>query len=173
MTPQLLNQQLREQSLTVGHFLSMSEWVSNFLTDTGRALNFSGHRGIHKIHKVYLPPWILVLCHETLRISLFYTIAAYAFSAWTLLVGRQEGHPACKKTSGGVLAWLSIWSEMQTCIWPSWCQCHSLSLASVKSRLVLPFWYRLTRVVLDKRPLNGCVCVYTTAAKYQDKKYNR
>jgi len=41
--------------------------------------------------------------------------------------------------------------------------CHSLSLASVKSRLVLPFWYRLTRVVPDKGPLNGCVrvCVYT------------
>jgi len=29
-----------------------------------------------------------------------------AFSALTLLVGRQEGHPACKKLSGGVLAWL-------------------------------------------------------------------
>jgi len=25
-------------------------------------------------------------------------------SALTLLVGRQEGHPACKKLSGGVLA---------------------------------------------------------------------
>jgi len=24
------------------------------------------------------------------------------------LVGRQEGHPACKKLSGGVLAWLSV-----------------------------------------------------------------
>ena len=28
----------------------------------------------------------------------------YAFSALTLLVGRQEGHQACKKQSGGVLA---------------------------------------------------------------------
>jgi len=37
----------------------------------------------------------------------------------TLLVGRQEGHPACKKLSSGVLAWLSVWSEVQTCIWPS------------------------------------------------------
>jgi len=37
-----------------------------------------------------------------------------AFSALTLLVGRQEGHPACKKLSGGVLAWLSFWSEVQT-----------------------------------------------------------
>jgi len=40
-----------------------------------------------------------------------------AFSALTLLVGWQEGHPACKN-SGGVLAWLSVWSEVQTCIWP-------------------------------------------------------
>jgi len=30
-----------------------------------------------------------------------------AFSALMLLVGRQEGHPACKKLSGGMLAWLS------------------------------------------------------------------
>ena len=80
-----------------------------------------------------------------------------AFSALTLLVGRQEGHPACKKLSSGVLAWLSVWSEVQTCILPSWCHCHSLSLASVKSRLVLPFWYRLTWVVRDKGSLNGCV----------------
>jgi len=41
-----------------------------------------------------------------------------AFSAFTLLVGWQEGHPACKKLSGGVLVCLSVWSEMQTCIWP-------------------------------------------------------
>jgi len=50
-----------------------------------------------------------------------------------MLAGWQEGHPACKKLSSGVLAWLSVWSKMQTCIWPSWCHCHSLSLASVKS----------------------------------------
>ena len=29
-------------------------------------------------------------------------------------------------------------------------------LASFKSTLVLPFWYRLTQVVLEKKPLNGC-----------------
>jgi len=38
------------------------------------------------------------------------TYRTYAFSALTLLVGRQEGHPACKKLSGGVLAWLSVCS---------------------------------------------------------------
>ena len=34
-----------------------------------------------------------------------------------------------------------------------------LSLASVKSRLVLPFWYRLTWVVPEKGPLNECSVV--------------
>jgi len=48
---------------------------------------------------------------------IFYFI--FAFGALTLLVGRQEGHPACKKESGGVLAWLFVSSEVQTCIWPS------------------------------------------------------
>jgi len=38
------------------------------------------------------------------------------FSALMLLVEWQEGHPACKKLSGGVLVWLSVWSEVQTCI---------------------------------------------------------
>jgi len=32
------------------------------------------------------------------------SFGANAFSALTLLVGGQEGHPACKKLSGGVLA---------------------------------------------------------------------
>ena len=41
-------------------------------------------------------------------------------------------------------------------------QLMPLSLAPVKSRLVLPFWYRLTQVVLEKRPLNGCSSYETT-----------
>ena len=69
-----------------------------------------------------------------------------------------------KKLSGEVLAWLSVWNKVQTCIQPSWCHCHSLSLAPVKSRFVLRFWYWPTRVVLEKGLLNGeCatgVCLY-------------
>jgi len=34
-------------------------------------------------------------------------------------VGRQEGHPACKKLSGGMLAWLSVYGTVQISIWPS------------------------------------------------------
>jgi len=61
----------------------------------------------------------------------------FAFSVFTLLVGWQEGHLACKILSGGVLAWLSVWGKVEICIWPIWCHCHSLTLASLKSRLVL------------------------------------
>jgi len=77
-----------------------------------------------------------------------------AFSAFTLLVGWQEGHPACKKIKWWGVAWLSVWSEVQTCIWPSWCHCHSLSLASVN-----PDWYRLTWVVPEKGQLNSYNCL--------------
>jgi len=43
-----------------------------------------------------------------------------AFNASTLLVGRQEVHPVCKKLSDEVLAWLSAWSEVQiVCTWSS------------------------------------------------------
>jgi len=77
---------------------------------------------------------------------------------WHCWLGGRKGiRPV---NSGGVLMWLSVWSKVLTCIWPSWCRCHSLSLASVKSRLVLPFWYRLTWVVPEKEPLNGCDVPY-------------
>ena len=78
---------------------------------------------------------------------------------WRCWLGSRKGIRPVKNLSGGVLAWLSDCSEVQTCIWPSWCHCHSLSLALVKSRLVLPFWYLLTWVVPEKGPSNGCVCM--------------
>jgi len=111
--------------------------------------------------------WInlILYCMKTVEFVITTITSASAFSALTLLVGRQEGHPACKKLSGGLLAWLSVWSEVQTCICSTWCHCHSLSLASVKSKalkaealVMVPFRYWLTWVVLDKGPLNLCVC---------------
>jgi len=79
-----------------------------------------------------------------------------------LLVGWQEGHPVCKKLIGGMLdlleqeiihlgrgAYLHMAQQMPL---PLTISCSS------KSRLALPFWYWLTRVALDKGPLNGCGC---------------
>jgi len=85
------------------------------------------------LHVRYTVNWIC------LRHTLLCAFNAIAFSALTLLLGDRKGVRPVKKLSGGVLAWLSVWSKVQTCIWPSGFHCHSLSLASVKSRLVLPF----------------------------------
>ena len=100
------------------------------------------------------------------------------FQCFDAVAWGEEGHPACKKNlSCGVLAWLSVWSKVWTCIWPSWCHCHSLSLASVKSRLVLPFWYRLRRVVPDNTHththlVNGPLYGTTQVSRYQKGKTN-
>jgi len=81
----------------------------------------------------------------------------YAFSALTLLVGRQEGHPACKKLEwwgAGVVICLERDANLHMA------QLMPLLRTVSCFRLVLPFWYWLTQVVLEKEPLNGCVCMH-------------
>jgi len=76
-----------------------------------------------------------------------------AFSALMLLVGRQEGHPACKK-----LEW---WSTGMVICLERDADLHAAQLmplpltvsVSVKSRLVLSLWYWLTQVVPEKGQL--------------------
>jgi len=51
---------------------------------------------------------LLLLLPFFLLFTRFRPVVVRAFSALTLLVGRQEGHLACKKLSGG-MAWLSAW----------------------------------------------------------------
>jgi len=36
-----------------------------------------------------------------------------------------------------------------------------------KIQIGLSFWYQLTRLVLDKGPLNGCVCVFVVFGLYK------
>ena len=76
----------------------------------------------------------------------------------TLLVGRQEGQLACKTEwwGAGVVICLERGADLHIA------QLMPLPLpltVSVKSRLVLPFWHWLTRIVPDNGPLNGCVCM--------------
>ena len=83
--------------------------------------------------------WIWNEWHQYLLLCcIVYVFLFRAFTALTLLVEQQEGHPACKKLSDGMLAWLSVLDEVQICIWPSWCHCHSLFLAPVN-----PDWFYL------------------------------
>jgi len=83
-----------------------------------------------------------------------------------LLVGWQEGHPACKKLSGGMLVWLSGMrcrrTHSQQMPLPLTISCSSKSRL-VLPFLVLPFWYLLSWVIPDKFQKSSktivCVCV--------------
>jgi len=56
------------------------------------------------MHPVNIYHFILLTVYCSVRI-----LCLQIFNALMLLVGRQEGHLACKRLSGGVLAWLSVW----------------------------------------------------------------
>ena len=77
-----------------------------------------------------------------------------AFSALTLLVGRQQEQPACKNEWWGVGVVICL-ERCADCLLMLLHPKTSSTLATSRSRLVLPFWYRLTQVVLENR-LNGC-----------------
>jgi len=94
-----------------------------------------------------------------LTLTIITVIIILDFSALMLLVGRQEGHPACKKLEwwdAGVVICLVRGADLhmaQLMPLPLTVFCFS------KIQIGLPFWYRPTRVVPEKGPLNGCVCV--------------
>ena len=73
-----------------------------------------------------------------------------AFSALTLLVGRQERHPAHKNLSDEVLAWLSVWSKVQTLVHGTADATATPSSLLQKIQNGLSFWYRPTQIVLEK-----------------------
>jgi len=91
----------------------------------------------------------------------------FSSSCLDMVGWQEEHHPACKKLSDEVLAWLSVWGDVQICIWPWWCHCHSLFVASVNPDwFYLPgftFWYWLTRVVPDKIQKGHKMVVVTVA----------
>jgi len=68
------------------------------------------------------------------------------FFALRLWVGWQDGHLPCKTTEMWGAGMVICLGEVQICIWPSWCHCHSVSCSS-KSRiatfLVLAYTNRL------------------------------
>jgi len=77
----------------------------------------------HKVQKFYSgtgSPWWSRKKGRKMVVVVWYEGRRMAFSALTLLVGRQEEHPACKTFGDDVLAWLSLWSDVRMiCIWSS------------------------------------------------------
>jgi len=105
-----------------------------------------GHAGSKTLHQQNPPvlKWRCRLMHVDLYNVYMYIRSKYRMPSvlWHCWLGGRKG----------------IWPA-ENWVVGCWCHCHSLSLASVKSRLVLPFWCQLTQVVPDEKPLNGCACV--------------
>jgi len=86
-------------------------------------------------------------------------VKVLSFSALTLLVFLQAGCPSCRPTEwwgAGVVVCLERGADLhvaQLMPLPLTISCFS------KIQIGFTFWYRLTWVVSDKGPLNGCVCV--------------
>ena len=107
---------------------------------------------------------VACICHAHLINYFMYIVTVVALSALTLLVGWQEGHPACKKLSGEVLAWLSVWSELMTCICTSWFHFHAVSCFS---KVQIGFTFLLPAYPGSpwKRAVKQ-VCVYVSYSSY-------
>jgi len=71
-----------------------------------------------------------------------------------LLVGQKKGIRSVK--TGMVVCLEQGVNDLHMVQLMPLARCHPSSLASLKSRMVLPFWCWLTQVVLEIRPLNGC-----------------
>jgi len=71
-----------------------------------------------------------------------------AFSALTLLVGRQEGHPAVKNMGDGGGGHLLVWLEWHPA---GWSVCLPLLIFRCALSPEVLFWHRLTRVLPEKR----------------------
>jgi len=81
-------------------------------------------------------------------------IVSLCFDTVKLLDGRQEKHPACTKLTGMVIC--MKWDANNFAYGPADVTATPPSLISLNPAWFLPFWCRLTQVVLKKRPLNGC-----------------
>jgi len=73
------------------------------------------------------------------------------------------------KLGDELVVWLHVWSEVQIFLhvvqlMPLYPQTPSF-LAAFKSRLVLPVWYQLTQVVMEKRPFKRVSCRRRATAK--------
>jgi len=91
----------------------------------------------------------IALCHRYAPFYLaYFSTVTLASVLWRCLLGSRKGIRSVKKLSGGMLAWLYVWGEVQICIWPSWCHCHSLSLAPVN-----PDWYIYLPIFLCMLPV--------------------
>ena len=121
--------------------------------------------GLHSAPAFYMPyPCKYTACSDLELTASAAVAAADPFSALTLLVGWQEGHPACKKTEwwgAGMAICLERDADMHTA------QLMPLPVTvSCFSKIQIGFTF-LVPAHPEKGPLNGCVCVRVCVLQLQ------
>ena len=136
-----------------------ARWCVRLILNSDRRYGDSVDNCWEKLQRLLLNPNALVAVSRGMRAVKLCTKKILQFLTLTLLVGHQEEHLACE--NWGMRCWCGYLSEHgadclhMVQLMPVHPETPS-SLASFKSRVVSPFWYRLTRVFLEKRPLSGC-----------------
>ena len=131
-------------------YLSDTSWPGYYTCLTALFPGLPGWAGTRKVK----PIWILLKQETVSGSGISWTICKSAPRSRQITmpaphrsVFLQAGCPSCHATNSA--------TALKVQLMPLHHKTQS-SLASFKSRLVLPFCYRLTQVVLEKRPLNGC-----------------
>ena len=105
--------------------------------------------------------WRHCIVHCVRLTQLYISVASVLWHCW---LWHQEEHLACEKFEWWGVCVVICLERSADCLhmvqlMPLHPETPS-SIASFQSRLVLPFWHRLTQIVLEKRPLNGCSSVH-------------
>ena len=134
------------------HFVEIPPNARNLISFSGSA-NCIGVT-VRVIHSL--------VCLKLSKIIFFYVLHCDIKCFWCCWLGGRKGvQPVETEWCGtGVVICLERGADLHMA------QLMPLPLASVKSRLVLPFWYRLTWVVPDKGPLNVCLNCFKTMLKF-------
>jgi len=127
-----------------------TDWFSSYIclvsTPTGTLTSRTRRNGIER----YTLDLCITFCLMTAIFHVVLMIDRLPSVLWCRWLGGRKGiRPVI--LSGELLAWLSVCSEVQMiCLWFSWCHCHPVISCGSKIQNGLPFWCRLTQVVVEK-----------------------
>jgi len=94
---------------------------NNLLNETWERIVFGRHKLSLYQSSLSIKDWLTKILYG-IRPNNYYVVYVSVdlpSVLWCCWLGSRKGFRAVKKLTGGVLAWLSVWSEVQTCYGPA------------------------------------------------------